>query len=56
MDTRTNRFDDKERQIILKVRLNRAESEALAQLTAAKGMGAAAVMRGLLHGAVLANK
>jgi hypothetical protein len=53
MDTRTNLFDDKDRQIILKVRLNRAESKALAKLMAAKGMGAAAVIRGLLHGAIL---
>jgi hypothetical protein len=56
MDTRTHLFDDKDRPIALQVRLNKAESEALAKLTAAKGMGAAAVIRGLLHMAALNSK
>jgi hypothetical protein len=42
-----NMFDNN-REIMMRLRLNKAESEALAKLTAAKDMGAAAIVRQLI--------
>jgi hypothetical protein len=52
MDNGNRMVDDKDRPSIVKVRLNQAESEALAKLTAAKELRASAVIRQLIRRAV----
>ena len=39
---------DNNREIVMRLRLHKAESEALAKLTAAKDMGAAEIVRQLI--------
>ena len=49
---RTRTMDDKNREIQIKVCLNRAEAAALARLAQAKGPSLAATVRALLHAAI----
>jgi hypothetical protein len=42
-------MDDKNRDIRLRIWLNQTESDALAKITAAKGVGAADLIRAYIH-------
>jgi hypothetical protein len=53
MDNGNRMVDDKDRPFVVKVRLNQAESEALAKLTTAKGLKASAVIRQFIRRAAL---
>jgi hypothetical protein len=48
-------MEDRHRVIIMRLRLNQAESQALAKLTAATGMNASTLLRGFIHQAAASN-
>jgi hypothetical protein len=53
--SKENSMEDRHRVIVMRLRLNQAESQALAKLTAATGLTASDLLRGFIHQAAAAN-